>query len=194
MCDGEDVFGAVGIGLAQRFRPLAVGGDGELACGVALDVARRFGKLQPEDRLAGRAARRVERMRLSHADRRRLRQHAARGLVAGFRDAVEAGRQVQQRDLAERGIAPGRRAVERVVDLEIALAVAVFLRRRDIASSGAVLAEQALVELRRRDRADDALRRRDRLARGKAHAGRAAALDDRPRRRRRRCGSRRPFP
>ena len=55
--------------------------------------------------------------------------------------------------------APCRRPVQRVVDLEIALAVAVFRERARRSSAGVATAEQPVVELGRRDRADHALRR-----------------------------------
>ena len=97
--------------------------------------------------------------------------------LQAFETPSRPGVRCSSATLPSAGVAPGRRAVERVVDLEIALAVAVFLRRRDV-GFGRRLAEQPLVELRRRHRADDALRRRDRFARREAHAGGAAALDD----------------
>ena len=59
--------------------------------------------------------------------------------------------------LSEPVAAPCRRLVERVVDLEIALAVAVFPDVASASLAGHRAAEQPVVELRRRDRADDAL-------------------------------------
>ena len=82
--------------------------------------------------------------------------------------------------LSEAFAAPCRRLVQRVVDLEIALAVAVLLRRLDIGSWSVAPPSSRLIKLRRRDRADDALARRNRFARRQPHAGGAAvALDDR---------------
>lgn len=85
---GENRLDPVGVRLAQRFGPAAVGGDVDLAGGVALHLARRLGELHPQDRRALRAARRIDRRRLADADRRLGREQAADAFVGGTRDAI----------------------------------------------------------------------------------------------------------
>ena len=81
--------------------------------------------------------------------------------------------------LAELRRLPARRRLQRVVDLHVALAVAIVLTRaRAFAASTRRLRQQPLVKLRRRHRADHAARRRDRLAAREPHAGRLAVGDD----------------
>ena len=136
-----------------------------------------------------------KRVRLADADGRRLRQHAALGLVA----RPSTRRRGRASDAAAPPCrAPASRhaaaAFERIVDLHVALAVAIALRRRrDIGCGTCQAFEQAAIELGRRHRADDALGRRDRLARGqraRRWRGRASSTIDW--RHRHRCGSRRP--
>ena len=67
----------------------------DLAGRVALDEARRFRQLQPQDRAAFRAAARIERGGLADADRRHRRQHAALRLVRRLGHAVETRRQMR---------------------------------------------------------------------------------------------------
>src|SRR5882757_7830051 len=93
--------------------------------------------------------------------------------------ALETRRQMQQRNLVEALAAPGRRLVESVVYLEIALAVAIAARRVGLTFWGRV-AEQPAVKLRRCDRADDAFCGVQRLPGDELDASSAtAALDDR---------------
>ena len=115
--------------------------------------------------------------------------------LRGLRHAVEAGRQMQQRDRAEPSASPCRRRRQRVVDLHVALAVAILRHR---------LGDRLPAASRRRAAGRRAAfgvteqitprRRRDLLARRRA-ARRVRApvvvAEDRGRHRRR-CGSRRP--
>ena len=97
----EDRLDAIGIGLAQCIGPFAVGRRPDPPRRIALDMARRFGKLQPENRGAVRAARGIERGRLADANGRRFGQHAALGFVRRFRYAIEARGQMQERHFLE---------------------------------------------------------------------------------------------
>src|SRR5271167_3510033 len=109
---------AVGEGLADGLGPASVRRRRNLAGRVALDEARRLRQLQPEDRLAFGRPRRIERGRLTHADRRLRRQEAALGFVGRTGYAVEAGRHMQESDLTEIAAAlPARRRLQRIVDL-----------------------------------------------------------------------------
>ena len=169
---------AVGVALAQLVRPRAVAGV-ELAGRVALHVPRQLLELDPEHALALRRAARVDRQRLPAHDRRLGRQQAALGLVDRARDAVEAGRHVHDRRPREPLVAlPARRLREREVDLHLGAAVAEAAARGG--DGVRRVAEQAAVELRRRDVRDHGARRADRLAVGGADAdGGAVAHDDR---------------
>ena len=146
---------AVGIGLAQLLRPGAVA-DVELARGVALRPRRQLLQLEPQDPRALGRARRVDGHGLADRDRRLGREEAAVGLVDGARDAVEPGRQVDDRR-AEQALVPlpvGPLG-ERVVDLharapEAVPAPGLGLRRRDDSDR-----DEPAVELVRRDVADD---------------------------------------
>lgn len=53
---GEDTLDTVGILFAQFVSPAPIAGRGEFSCGIAFDVSRGFGQLQPEDRLTFRCA------------------------------------------------------------------------------------------------------------------------------------------
>ncbi len=157
---GEQRLHPVGIGLANLRRPASVRGRGDFALRVALDVARRLRQLQPEDRLSLRRSRRIERGRLTDADRWLGGQEAALAFVGGARNAVETGRDVEKRDLAKFVAAfPSRRRVERVVDLHVALAVAIVLERLLSLGRGGMIAQEPSIELGRRHRADDSLAR-----------------------------------
>ena len=119
---------AVGVALAQLLRPGAVA-DVELARGVALDPPRQLLELDPQQALSLRRARLVHRQRLPDDDRRLRRQQAALGLVHRPRDAVQAGRQMDDRRRAEPLVAvPLRRLAEREVDLHLRPPVAEALR------------------------------------------------------------------
>ena len=97
--------------------------------------------------------------------------------LAALRDAVEARRQMQQRDLAERRRLPVRRRPQRVVDLHVALAVAVAARRPRAGAGGGVRRRRAAG--RRAGSASTEqitpARAVDRLAAGQPHAGGAPA-------------------
>ncbi len=175
---GKDRLDPVGEFFPHRFGPAAAGRRGNLSGSVAFDHARRFRQLQPEDRVSGRAAARVERRRLADADGRRRRQHAALGLVGGFRHTVEPRREMDERDRAKLCRLPFRRRLQRVVDLHIAFAVAVLRERLGHLSWQPGVGEQPSVKLRGRDRADDALRSLDLLAAREPHAAGAFAADE----------------
>ena len=88
----------VGVALAQLLRPRPVAGV-DLARGVALHVPRELLELDPEDAPPSGRAARVDRERLPDDDRRLGRQQPALGLVHRPRDAVEPGREVDDRRL-----------------------------------------------------------------------------------------------
>src|SRR5271169_4656457 len=56
----KDRLDAVGVFFPHGFRPAAISRRGYLPGGVTLDEARHLRKLQPQDRRAGRTARRIE--------------------------------------------------------------------------------------------------------------------------------------
>ena len=173
---GEPRLDPVGVALAQLLRPGAVA-DVELARGVALHLPRQLLELDPEDPLAvGRAAR-VDRQRLAADDGRLGRKQAALGLVDRARDAVEAGRQVDDRRLRRaarrRPSAAARRARSGSASPSGRSGSACRLRRR----GSARVAEQPAVELGRRHVRDHGAVGRDRLAVGRADTGRPAVRD-----------------
>ena len=98
---------------------------------------------------------------LAADDRRLGGEEAAVGLVDRARDAVEAGRDVDDRRPAEALVAPpvGRLA-QGEVDLHLAAAVAEAARRVCHAAGASRRSEQPPVELRRRHARDDRARRR----------------------------------
>src|SRR5271156_5852719 len=88
---------------------------------------------------------------------------------------------MQKGDLPEVGAAlPMRRRLQRIVDLHVALTVAVTLETGGDCSGPRLVAQQAAVELIGSHRADYALPRRDRIPRGDPPAARAAAESEDP--------------
>ena len=143
---------AVGVPLAEVVRPLAVA-DVDLAGRVALDAPRQLLQLDPEKAAAVGRARGVHRQRLADDDGRLRRQQAALGLVHRARDAVEAGREMDDRGAAEPFVSvPARRLRQREVDLHLGAAVAVAARLLGHRRGHVGVGEQPLVELRRRRR------------------------------------------
>ena len=124
----------------------------------------------------GRPAR-VHRQRLADDDGRLGRQQPALGLVDGARDAVEPGREVDDRRLAEPLVAlPARRLGEREVDLHLASGRSGTGARGGEPARRTV--EEPAVELGRRDVAITARSRRDRLAVRRAARRRAPVRDE----------------
>src|SRR5271170_6419927 len=83
---------------------------------------------------------------------------------------------MEQGDLPEVGPAlPTRRRLQRIVDLHVALTVAVTLETGGDFGGPRLVAQQPAVELIGSHRADYALPRRDRIPRGEPHAARATA-------------------
>ncbi len=142
---------------------------------------RQLLQLHPDHPGAVGRARGIDGHRLTEDDRRLGREQAAVGLVDRARDAVEAGCEVDDRRAGEPLVsAPARQLVHGDVDLHLAAAVAEAERLVADPRRRVGLAEQAPVELRRRDAGKDGAARGDRFAVGQAHACRLALRHDDP--------------
>ena len=176
----EPLDDAIRVGLAQPLAPRPVA-DVDLAEGIAERPPRQLLQLDPDHRLALRRASRIDGGGLADDDRRLGRQQTALCLVDGARDAVQAGRHMQQgraRESLGLGRGPLRQRVQREVDLHARTAVAIGLRRLPVGRRHLALAQELPVELLGRDARDHGTRGRDRLAACQPDAGGAAARDE----------------
>src|SRR6185295_1187320 len=126
--------------------------DVELPCRVPFHLPRQFLQLDPENALPYRRARVIDRKRLSDDHRCLRREQTPVCLVDGSRDTVEAGREMNDRGLAETLVTlPAWRLRQGKMNLHVGAPVAETPRGLGDPGRNIHRIEQPPVELRRCD-------------------------------------------
>ncbi len=120
----------IAFALEAAGAPVVKGGAGKAVAAFEALIRSQGGEVRTNADVAeiivgdGRA----RGVRLADADRRHCRQHAALAFVDGLGHAVEARRQMEQRYLLQPRRTPARRRLQGIVNLHVALAVAIGRR------------------------------------------------------------------